>query len=219
MSGNILNIGKSGLFAAQAGLSTTGHNITNANVVGYSRQVVLQGAGPGQNIGTGFIGSGTEITDIKRYSDPFLNNQVRTATTSKASLDSFYTQIAQVDNLMADPASGLSPAVQDFFKSVQDVASNPSSAASRQALLSGADSMAARFQGLNGRLNEIREGVNSQITSNVTMINAYADQIAGLNERIGALSTGGAMPNDLMDQRDQLVLDLNKQVKATVVAG
>ena len=219
MAGNILNIGKSGLFAAQAGLSTTGHNITNANVVGYSRQVVLQGAGPGQNIGTGFIGSGTQVTDIKRYSDAFLNNQVRTATTSKASLDSFYTQIAQVDNLMADPASGLSPAVQDFFKSVQDVASNPSSSASRQALLSGADSMAARFQGLNGRLNEIREGVNSRITSNVTMINAYADQIAALNERIGGAGSSGAMPNDLMDQRDQLVLELNKQVKATVVAG
>ena len=219
MAGNILNIGKSGLFAAQAGLSTTGHNISNANVVGYSRQVVLQGAGPGQNTGNGFIGSGTQITDIKRYSDAFLNNQVRTATTSKAALDSFYTQISQVDNLMADPASGLSPAVQDFFKGVQDVASNPGSTASRQAMLSGAESMAARFQGLNLRLNEIREGVNAQITSNVTAINAYADQIAQLNEQIGGASASGAMPNDLMDQRDRLVLELNKQVKATVVAG
>ena len=219
MAGNILNIGKSGLFAAQAGLSTTGHNISNANVVGYSRQTVLQGAGPGQNIGTGFIGSGTQVTDIKRYSDQFLNAQVRTATTSKASLESFYTQIAQVDNLMADPTSGLSPSLQDFFKSVQDVSSNPASSASRQALLSGADSLASRFQGLNGRLNEIREGVNSQITSNVTMINAYADQIAALNEQIGGASAGGGTPNDLMDQRDQLVLELNKQVKATVVAG
>ncbi len=220
MAGNILNIGKSGLFAAQAGLSTTGHNISNANVVGYSRQTVLQGAGPAQNIGAGFIGSGTQVTDIKRYSDPFLNAQVRTATTSKASLDSYYSQIAQVDNLMADPTSGLSPSLQDFFKSVQDVSSNPSSSASRQALLSGADSLASRFQGLNGRLNEIREGVNSQITSNVTMINAYADQIAALNEQIGGAASGGqGMPNDLMDQRDQLVLELNKQVKATVVAG
>ncbi len=219
MAGNILNIGKSGLFAAQAGLSTTGNNISNANVVGYSRQVVLQGAGPGQNIGAGFIGSGTQITDIKRYSDQFLNAQVRTATTSKSGLDAFYAQISQVDNLMADPQSGMSPALQDFFKSVQDVASNPASAASRQALLSGADSLAARFQGLNGRLQEIREGVNSQITSNVTMINAYADQIASLNEQIGGASASGAMPNELLDQRDQLVLELNKQVKATVVAG
>jgi flagellar hook-associated protein 1 FlgK len=220
MAGNILNIGKSGLYAAQAGLSTTGHNIANANVTGYSRQRVLQGTGVGQNIGNGFIGSGTQITDIQRYSDNFLNNQVRTATTAKAGLDSFYAQITQVDNLMADPSSGLSPSLQDFFKSVQDVSSNPSSTASRQALLSGADSLASRFQGLNTRLQEIREGVNSQITTNVTTINAYADQIAALNEQIaGAASQGRGMPNDLLDQRDQLVMDLNKQVKATVVAG
>ena len=220
MAGNLLNIGKSGLFAAQAGLSTTGHNIANANVAGFSRQVVLQGAGPGQNIGSGFIGSGTQVTDIMRFSDNFLNSQVRTATTSKSALDAFTTQISQVDNLLSDTTSGVSPSLADFFKGVQDVASNPSSSTSRQALLSSADSLAARFQGVNGRLNEIREGVNSQITSNVTMINSYADQIAALNEQIGALSTSGtARPNDLMDTRDELVLQLNKQIKATTVAG
>ena len=220
MAGNLLNIGKSGLFAAQAGLSTTGHNIANANVAGFSRQVVLQGAGPGQNTGSGFIGSGTQVTDIMRFSDNFLNNQVRAATSSKSSLDAFNTQISQIDNLLSDTSSGLSPSLADFFKGVQDVASNPASSASRQALLSSADSLASRFQGLNGRLNEIREGVNAQITSNVTMINSYADQIAALNEQIGALSTSGtARPNDLMDARDELVLQLNKQVKASTVAG
>jgi flagellar hook-associated protein 1 FlgK len=220
MAGNLLNIGKSGLFAAQAGLSTTGHNIANANVAGYSRQVVMQGAGPGQNIGVGFIGSGTQVTDIQRFSDNFLNAQVRTATTAKGALDSYYAQISQVDNLLSDTTSGLSPSMADFFKGVQDVASNPASASSRQALLSSADSLASRFQGLNGRLNEIREGVNNQITSNVTLINSYADQIASLNEQIGGLSNSGTgQPNDLMDARDELVLQLNKQVKATSMPG
>ena len=215
---SILNVGKSALFAAQAGMTTTGNNIANANVAGYSRQVVLQGAGPGQNIGVGFIGSGTQVTDILRYSDSFLNAQVRSATTNKSSLDAFTAQISQVDNLMADTASGLSPALQDFFKGVQDVSSNPSSVASRQSLMSSADSLASRFQGLNGRLQEIREGVNSQVTSNVTLINSYAGQIAQLNEQITGLSGSGKnLPNELMDRRDQLVLDLNKQVKATVV--
>ncbi len=217
---SILNVGKSALFAAQAGMTTTGHNIANANVAGYSRQVVLQGSGPAQNIGVGFIGSGTQITDIKRYSDSFLNGQLRTATASKSSLDAFHAQISQVDNLMADPASGLSPALQDFFKGVQDVSANPASAASRQAMISSADSLATRFQGLDGRLQEIRAGVNSQITSNVTLINSYAGQIAQLNEQIGGMAAGtGNMPNDLLDRRDQLVLDLNKQIKTTVVAG
>jgi flagellar hook-associated protein 1 FlgK len=219
MAGNILNIGKSGLFAAQAGMATTGNNITNAAVPGYSRQVVLQASATTQYIGTGYLGSGTQITDIKRYSDNFLNTQVRTATSSKSGLDSYYAQISQVDNLLSDPTSGLSPALQDFFKGVQDLASNPSSTSSRQAVLSSADSLAARFQGINGRLQEIRDGVNTQIEANVTLINSYASQIAKLNEQITAAAGNQGTPNDLLDARDQLVLELNKQIKATVVQG
>ncbi|MFL6659876.1 MAG: flagellar hook-associated protein FlgK [Massilia sp.] len=220
MAGNLLNIGKSGLFAAQAGLSTTGHNIANANVPGYSRQQVVQAAGAGQNLGNGFIGSGTQVTDIKRYSDSFLTNQVRNATSTNSALEAYQAQVTQVDNMLADPTSGLSPALQDFFKGVQDVASNPASTASRQSLLSSADALASRFQGLNSRMQEIRDGVNGQIGAKVTLINSYADQIAKLNEQISnASTTTQGLPNDLMDQRDQLVLELNKQVKANVVAG
>jgi flagellar hook-associated protein 1 len=219
-SGNLLSIGKSGLSAAQVGLATAGHNIANANTIGYSRQVVIQESRPGQDYGFGFIGSGTNVADIRRFSDEFLNTQVRSAQASKSSLDAYVAQINQVDNLLADTTSGLSPALQDFFKGVQDLASNPSSVASRQALLSAADALTARFQGLNGRLEEIREGVNNQIISNVTLINSYASQIASLNEKISAFSTSEQrQPNDLLDQRDQLVADLNKQVKATVVRG
>ncbi len=188
MGTNILNIGKSGLFAAQAAIATTGHNIANANVAGYTRQLVVQESATAQDFGFGYLGTGTQVAEVKRIYDDFLTTQVRTAQASKSALDSFYAQIAQVDNLLADTTSGLSPALQDFFKGVQDLASNPASAASRQALLSTADSLAARFQGLNGRLTEIREGVNSQITANVTMINSYAQEIAKLNETISGLS-------------------------------
>jgi flagellar hook-associated protein 1 FlgK len=220
MAGNILSIGKSGLFAAQAALATTGHNIANASVAGYSRQVVVQASSQAQDYGYGFVGSGTQVAEIKRYSDDFLNAQVRQAQASTSAFDAYTAQISQVDNLLADTTSGLSPALQDFFKGVQDLASNPSQVASRQALLSAADSLSARFQGLNGRLQEIRDGVNTQITTSVTLINSYASQIADLNNQIGQLSNEqGHPPNDLLDKRDQLVLDLNKQVKANVVAG
>ena len=79
MAGNLFSIAKTGLFAAQAGLTTTGHNITNANTIGYSRQVVVQRSGPAQDYGYGFVGSGTEVAQIKRYSNDFLNVQVRSA--------------------------------------------------------------------------------------------------------------------------------------------
>jgi flagellar hook-associated protein 1 FlgK len=220
MAGNLLNIGKTGLFAAQAGLATTGHNIANANVAGYSRQLVVQSSMLPQDFGFGFVGNGTQVADIKRYSDDFLNVQVRTAQSASSALDAYSTQISQVDNLLADTASGLSPALQDFFKAVQDVSSNPAEIASRQALLANGEALAARFQSMNGRLEELRQGVNSEITANVTAINSFAQQIAQLNDQISAnTSASGNPPNDLLDARDQLVLELNKQVKATVVQG
>ncbi|MDC8759320.1 flagellar hook-associated protein FlgK [Janthinobacterium fluminis] len=220
MSINLLSIGKSGLLAAQVGLATTGHNITNANVAGYSRQTVLQQNATPNQAGNGFIGTGTEVSQIKRVYDNFVAGQVRAAQAGTSSLDTYYKQISQIDNLMADPTAGLSPALQDFFKGVQDVSANPASVASRQALLSTADSLASRFQGLSARLSEIGNGVNSEITSNISVINSYASQIAKLNESIGNLAVGESnMPNDLLDQRDQLVNELNKYVKATVMPG
>jgi flagellar hook-associated protein 1 FlgK len=212
MAGNLLNIGKSGLFAAQAGLSTTGHNITNANVAGYSRQVVVQATSTMMQEPHGFSGTGTKIASIKRYTDEFLNVQMRTAQASKSSLDAFESQISQIDNMLADNTSGLSPTLQNFFNAVQDVTGNGASVPSRQSLLSAADTLASRFVALDGRLQEIREGVNQTITSNVTLINSYASQIAELNDKIGTFAaTLDRMPNDLLDARDQLVADLSSR--------
>ena len=219
MAGDLLNIGKSGLFAAQAGLATTGHNISNASVAGYSRQTVIQASAAGQDVGYGFIGSGTQVTDIQRFSDAFLNAQLRAAQSTSSALTAYGAQASQIDNMLADSTSGLSPALQDFFKSVQDVSAAAGSSTSRQAFLSSADSLATRFQGMSSQLNDIKTGVNTQITANVASINSYATQIAKLNEQIGALSSSGSMPNDLMDTRDQLMLELNKHVKATATPG
>jgi len=220
MSGSLLAIGKTGLYAAQAALSTTGHNITNANVAGYSRQVVVQATNAALDTGVGFQGTGTNISQIKRYSDNFLNTQVRTAQASTSGLESYYTQIKQIDNLLADQTSGLSPALQSFFSGVQDMAANGGSVPSRQAMLSSAESLATRLQSLDSRMGEIRDGVNSQIEASVTTINSYAGQIARMNEQIGTYASSAQRPpNDLLDQRDQLVLDLNKYVKATVTPG
>ncbi len=220
MAGNLLNIGKTGLYAAQAGLATTGHNIANANVTGYSRQTVVQSSTTAQDMGYGFVGSGTQVAEIKRFSDEFLNVQVRNAQSATSALNAYNAQASQVDNLIADSTTGLAPSMQDFFKAVQDVSANAASTPSRQAFLSAAETLAARFQGLNGQMQDIRDGVNSQVTSNVTLINSYASQIAKLNDQISTLSNAtGNAPNDLLDARDQLVLDLNKQVKATAMKG
>jgi flagellar hook-associated protein 1 FlgK len=220
MSGNLLAIGKTGLYAAQAALATTGHNIANANVAGFSRQTVVQATSAALDTGVGFLGTGTEIAQIKRYSDSFLNTQVRSAQASTSGLESYYSQIKQIDNLLADPTSGLSPAMQGFFKGVQDMAANRASVPSRQAMLSSAETLATRLQDLDGRLDEIRTGVNSEIETSITEINTYGAQIAKLNEQIANYaSTPQRPPNDMLDERDQLVLELNKYVKTTVTPG
>jgi flagellar hook-associated protein 1 FlgK len=218
MATNILSIGQSALAAAQVGLSTTGHNIANAATPGYSRQVVVQGAALAQNFGFGFLGQGTEISTIQRVYSDFLGVQVQSAQASSSGLGNYYTQIQQINNMLADPASGISPALQNFFSGIQDVSSNPTSIPSRQAALSSADTLASSFNSMAGQLGEISQGINSQVQSSVSVINTYAQQIAQLNDSISkAQLATGQPPNDLLDKRDQLVLDLNKEIKATVV--
>ncbi|NVM75428.1 flagellar hook-associated protein 1 FlgK [Duganella sp. SG902] len=216
---SLLSIGKSGLLASQVGLATVGNNITNANTPGYNRQVAIQGDTGTQYQGFGYVGSGTEIQAVRRYYDNFLATSLRNAESNQASLDAYSAQISQIDNLLADPTAGLSPALQDFFNGVQDATASPASAAARQSMLSNAESLASRFQGMSARLTEISAGVNNQITSNVGEINAYAKQIADINLTIAGLTTSQAEPNDLLDKRDQMLTELNKLVKVTVVPG
>ena len=220
MASNILSIGQSALNAAQIGIATTGHNIANAATPGYSRQVVIQEAVAGQDMGFGFVGRGTDVGQVKRMYSDFLGSQVQEAQTSQRSLNVYHTQIAQIDNLLSDPDAGLSPALQDYFTGLQQVAANPTSTSARQLLISAGDSLAARFNSLDGRMQQLRSGLNSQISGSINSINTAAAQLAKLNAAITtALSTSGgtAQPNDLYDQRDQIVDDLSKQIRTTLV--
>lgn len=219
MASSILSIGQSALAAAQVGISTTGHNIANASTPGYSRQVVTQNAAIAQNLGYGFVGQGTEISSVKRIYNDYLGAQVNSAQASYSGLSTYYDQIKQIDNMLGDSSAGLSPVIQDFFKGIQDLAASPSAVSARQATLSSAQALASSFQSMDGRFDEIRQGVNQDITSTVDTINSYAEQIAELNATIGKLQGAASsnVPNDLFDQRDQLIQDLSKEVKATVV--
>ncbi|MBB3225100.1 flagellar hook-associated protein FlgK [Pseudoduganella umbonata] len=215
---NLLSIGRTGLLAAQTGIATTGHNITNSSVPGYTRQGVVQSTLPPLGQGVGYVGTGTQVAQIKRYYDDFLNKQVMNAQSTQGSVDAYLSQMSQIDNMLSDATIGLSPALQDFFRGVQTANSTPSLQSSRTSMLSGAETLAARFQEVSGRLQELQDGVNTNITNTVNGINSYATQIANLNNQISALTTDPLNPpNDLLDQRDRLVRELNQQVKITVL--
>jgi flagellar hook-associated protein 1 len=217
-TGSIFNIGVSGLNAAQASLAVTSHNIANASTDGFHRQSALQGTENPQGTGVGFFGRGVEVETVRRAYSQFLDNAVLTAQAQGSYLDTYNSQISQIDNLLADPSAGLSPALQSFFSSVQDVASNPSSVPSRQAMITQGQVLSARFQALDTQLTQMRTGVNQQLTDTVTQINAKAQSIAQLNEQIQTVqSNANQPPNDLLDKRDQLVADLNQLVRTSVV--
>ncbi len=215
----LFSVGTSGLNAAQVGILTASHNISNASTAGYNRQEIVQGTNIPVLTGAGFIGQGTHVATVKRVYDQFLSRQVLSAEAGAAEMDSYRAQIAQIDNLLADASAGLSPALASFFKGVQEVAANPASIPGRQSMLSSAQSLVARFQSLDQRMTEIRDGTNSQIIGMVTEINTFATQIAETNQRIILAEAGSLsqVPNDLMDQRDQMLRDLNKLVRVSTV--
>lgn len=218
MSNGIFGISITGLRAAQVGLATTGHNITNANTPGFNRQEIVQSTNVALPTGSGFIGQGTTVNTVKRIYSELLDRQLQAAQAQSSYLDTYSAQISQIDNMVADSTAGLSPALQDFFSSVHDVAVHPSDVASRQSMLSSSQAMVTRFQTLNQRLTEVRDGVNSQITSETGLISSYADQIAKLNHDIVvAQGSSNQPPNDLLDQRDKLISDLNKEINVSVV--
>lgn len=219
MGTGIFGIGMSALNAAQTGLLTAGHNISNAATPGFHRQEIVQRAALPQVTGAGYIGNGVEVATVKRMYNEFLAGQVVHAQGQAAQLDTYYGHIKQLDDMLGDSTAGLAPALQDFFNATEDVAAFPSSVPSRQAMLSASQSLVSRLHALQGRYAEIRQGVNDEITAGITDINSYAQQIANLNNQIVvAQSASREQPvNDLLDQRDQLVLELNKTVSATVV--
>jgi flagellar hook-associated protein 1 len=218
MASNILSIGQSALTAAQVGLATTGHNIANAATPGYSRQVVVQSASTAQNFGYGYVGQGAEISSVTRVYNEILARQVINSQSASSATSSYSAQINNINNMLSNENAGLSPAMSEFFSSLQGLAANPSDTATRQTMLSSSQALVNRFNSLDSRLNEIRESVNTQIGSQVADINAYAGQISKLNDIIEqAVNTTGNPPNDLLDQRDQLVSELSKVIKTTVI--
>lgn len=215
---NILSVGKTALTAAQVGISTTGHNIANANTEGYSRQIVSQSTKQSQSFGYGYVGRGTEVGSIERVFNETLAKQMNISHSVYEGVSTHESHIGIIDNMLADSEAGLNPAMNDFFASIQNLTANPSDIPSRQVMLSSAKAMANRINGMGDRLNQLQQDVSTQIAGHVSTINGLAEQIGSLNSSIAAaLGSTGNTPNDLMDQRDALVTDLSKIIKTSLV--
>ena len=220
MSNSMFYTGLSGLNAAQAALVTTGHNTANVNTPGYSRQTAQISASGGANVpGVGFFGNGAKVTDVSRSYDQYLSSQLNLAQSMSQSLTTYGAQISQIDNLLANQTAGLAPQLQTLFTHVQAVANTPADTSARQQLISSSQALANQFRSMDQYLTGLNASVNDQVSGTVEQINTYAGQIASLNKQVAMFgsASGSQAPNDLLDQRDQLVSDLSRLVGTKVV--
>lgn len=214
---NLLSIGLSGLNASQTALTTTGNNITNVDTQGYTRQQSVQVASASQFAGQYYVGTGTTVQDVRRLYSQFLANQVRGATAVDNDAQTYLAQVNQVDSLLSDSTTGLSTVMQNFFSSLQTAAGTPTDAASRQLVLTQANNLAQRFNSISTQLGTQNSYVNTQMESLAGQVTDLAKTIAGYNQAITAASASGASVNDLLDKRDQAIVQMSSMVGVSVV--
>lgn len=214
---DLLNIGLSGLSVSKTALAVTGHNITNVNTPGFSRQDAVQATNVPQFSGAGYIGSGTTLTDIRRTYNEFLTAEVRNTTALNSDVQAYKSQIDQLDALLAGSTTGITPALQKFFKAVQTAAEDPANIPARQLVLSEGQGLARRFNSVYDRVNEQNSFINTQMTVITDQVNRLATSIAGYNDAIAIASANGQQPNDLLDAREEAVRKLSTYVGVTVV--
>lgn len=214
---NLYKTALGGLNAAQAGLATTGHNINNATTVGYNRQRVMTSTAGAQATANGYIGRGVQVDTVVRSYDSFLYKQLVGATGSGAQLQAQLDQVSQINNLFSDRTVGIAPGLTNFFTSMNTVASKPADPAARADLLGQANSLTTQIRSAYQEMQKQREGLNTQISTTVDQVNSYLTRIDDLNQQISVAAgkAGGSPPNDLLDQRDQAVMELNQLIGVT----
>jgi flagellar hook-associated protein 1 FlgK len=218
MAVDTLQIGQTALNNFQQNLSTTGHNVANVNTPDYSRQRVESATRDPQRIQAGFLGTGVNTTTVRRSYDEALNTQMRTATASSSYWDSYQNMAASVDNVLADPKVALTPALDQFFASLQQLSTDPLSVPQRTVVLQQAQVVTDRFHMLAGYLEEQEQGTYRSVEAATKEVNQLAQNIADINQEIIILANRGEPPpNDLLDRRDALLRQLADDLNIATV--
>ncbi|MEE4202571.1 MAG: flagellar hook-associated protein FlgK [Halieaceae bacterium] len=216
---DVFSVGTSALKSLQQAIATTGQNIANVNTPGYSRQTANFTANTPERLGSFYLGTGVSIDSVERAYDQFLTQDVQNRTSSFAFFDSLADTASRVDELFADPATGIGPALGTFFASMEAVANSPTTLPERQVVLAEAQTLAERFQYFDTRLSEFQTELNVRIQAAAGDVSQFAESIAALNEQISLqeAQTGGSAASDLLDLRDQTITELAELVKVTTV--
>ncbi|SDJ24497.1 flagellar hook-associated protein FlgK [Pseudomonas abietaniphila] len=214
---SLISIGLSGLNASSAAMTTIGNNTANVGTLGYSRQQVMTSAGAQQNIGVGFIGTGTTLSDVRRIYNSFLDTQLQSSTSLNADAQAYLGQASKLDSILSDSSTGVSKVLSSFFTAMQAMSTDATNSAARNTFLKSAQSLSAQFNSISGQIKDQNTQINSQMTSVAGQVNSLASSVADLNSQIIQARASGNEPNSLLDAREEAVRQLNGLVGAKVV--
>ena len=211
------DIATSGMQAAQLQLDVTGHNISNVNREGFSRQRVNLGTRVPIFLQQGQVGRGVAVKDIERLRDTFLDDAFRRQNPNLGFSEVSARFFSQIEQIFQEPGpSGTGVRINSFFDALNDFANNVESIPARQAALSEAGALADTLNLVSRRVNDLRSNANAEVFDAVSQINSIGDQISRLNAQIRVLERGGdRQASDLRDDRDLLIDQLSRLVDIT----
>ena len=207
-----------GLLASQRSLYTTNHNISNANTKGYSRQQVSQQATKAHELpGIGFQGTGTEIYNITRVRDGFVDFKYWNESAPAGEWNIKKAALTEIEKLMGEPTNNsFRQYMDDFYVSLEDLSKNPSDTAFREPVRENALAFTKHLNETAQRLQKMGKDTEYEIEIKVDYVNSLTTQISGLNRQIYLAEVGGKPANDLRDRRELLVDDLSQLVNIKV---
>ncbi|MBT5228711.1 MAG: flagellar hook-associated protein FlgK [Methylococcales bacterium] len=205
-----------GLNANQAALQTATHNIANVNTEGYSRQRVEFTNQLPERFGNDFLGNGVQVGSVSRVFDSLVIQQLQTASSTFAQAETLLDNAREVDNILANPGTGVSGGLDDFFSALNTVSDDPANFGARESLLSESETLTSRLNTLNTHFDSLRTFVTNETKTFVAEVNQLTQNIADVNEAISSFPAD-ARPSDLLDQRDQLVNKLAEQVQVSTI--
>jgi flagellar hook-associated protein 1 FlgK len=214
---SLTNIARSALIAQETAIQVTGQNIANAQTPGYSRQTLALSASTPNYTANGALGSGVSITSITRNRDTLLDQQYRTQSGPASGFQERSTLLGQIQDVYGEPSStGLANTMDNFFNSWSELASNPADPSAKAVVQQAGAQLATTFNSYATQLSNIAANTRTGLTNSIAQVNTITSQIAAMNTQITAASSSGASPNDLMDQRDQMLDQLSQMVAITV---
>ncbi|WP_152655251.1 flagellar hook-associated protein FlgK [Oceanobacillus sp. CFH 90083] len=219
-----LEMSRQALSVQQSALYTTGHNISNANTPGFTRQRVNMQAmsaypTPGMNSPhiRGQVGTGVEVGSVQRIRNQFLDTQFRSENASVGYWSERTAALSRMENLLNEPSdTGIEAAMSDFWSALQEAAKDPEHHGARAVILQSGKALADTFNHISSSMNTIRTDLQKEAENTIDRANAMIDQLESINAQIKKLETHGYNANDLYDRRDNILDELSEIVNIEV---